>query len=199
VTRQLSALARRATRITIAGALTLTILAMAPASARVGSLRTGIQLREGAGDTAQPDARSLAAQWSLRWPGYAEGAVAAGVRRFRPWSRLAVDSAGSGGVVPPFPVAGGLGACLIGAALATIALRRTSVRPCDGDEDVARRHRGKRAHDAEARDRAPKRGSLRLAASDGLTLRRWRRDGATGPLSGHRAAAHTFDSQGARS
>ena len=193
MTRQLSALARRATRITIAGALTLTILAMAPASARVGSLRTGIQLREGAGDTAQPNARSLAAQWSLRWPGYAEGAVAAGVRRFRS------DSAGSGGVVSPFPVAGGLGACLIGAALATIALRCTSVGPRDGDEDVRRRHRGKRAHDAEARDRAPTRGSLLFAASDGITLRHWRRDGAKGPLSGHRAAAHTFDAEGARS
>jgi hypothetical protein len=195
VTRQLFALARRATRITIAGALTLTILAMAPASARGGSHRTGIQLREGAGGTAQPDARSLAAEWSLRWPGDAD----AGVRRFRSWSRLAVDRAGSGGVVSPFPVAGGLGACLIGAALATIALRCTSVGPRDGDEDVGRRHRGKRAHDAEARDRAPTRGSLLLAASGGITLRHLRRDGAKGPLSGHRAAAHTFDSRVARS
>jgi peptidoglycan hydrolase-like protein with peptidoglycan-binding domain len=101
VTTQLIALGRRATTITIAGALTLSVLAMAPAAAHAGDIQARTSLREGAGMTGPPDARALAVQRTLLRRGYHLGAggadgrfgplTAAAVRRFQARAGLAVD------------------------------------------------------------------------------------------------------------
>jgi peptidoglycan hydrolase-like protein with peptidoglycan-binding domain len=101
VDTHLFALGRRATSITIAGAVTVMMLAVVPATANAGAIVTATPLREGAGMTGKPDARALALQRTLRRHGYDLGApgidgrfgplTAAAVRQFQVRAGLAVD------------------------------------------------------------------------------------------------------------
>jgi peptidoglycan hydrolase-like protein with peptidoglycan-binding domain len=93
------------------------------------------------------------------------GAIA---RRSPEHQRGGGDGTLSWGVDTPFPLVAALVAVLMGAALATIALRRPSVVPPDRNDDVGHPRGGEAVREADTPDHEPARGSSPLAASDGV-------------------------------